>query len=74
MKQMSQAFRADKRLAEHIWGKLPRLALASLKALTFTYGLSVGKGDVLCLEGRWYVTNTGFASPCPSQEVPRYPC
>jgi len=60
MKQMSQAFRADKRLAEHIWGKLPRLALASLKALTFTYGLSVGKGDVLCLEGRWYVTNTGL--------------
>ena len=60
MKRMPQAFRVNKRLAEHIWGRLSRLALASLKALTLTYGLSVGRGDIICLEGRWYVTHIGL--------------
>jgi hypothetical protein len=60
MKRLPQEFRVNKRLAEHIWGRLSRPALASLKALTFTYGLSVGRGDIICLEGRWYVTHTGL--------------
>ena len=60
MKQMPQEFRVNKRLAEHIWGRLPRPALASLKVLTFTYGLSVGRGDIIYLEGCWYVTHTGL--------------
>jgi hypothetical protein len=60
MKRMPQEFRVNKRLAEHIWGRLSRPALASLKALIFTYGLSVGRGDIICLEGRWYVTHTGL--------------
>jgi hypothetical protein len=57
---MPQAFRVNKRLAEHIWGRLSRPVLASLKALTLTCGLSVGRGDIICLEGRWYVTHTGL--------------
>jgi hypothetical protein len=60
MKRMPQEFRVNKRLAEHIWGRLSRPALAALKALIFTYGLSVGRGDIICLEGRWYVTHTGL--------------
>jgi hypothetical protein len=60
MKRMPQEFRINKRLAEHIWGRLSRPALASLKALTFTHGLSVGGGDIICLEGRWYVTHPGL--------------
>jgi hypothetical protein len=60
MKRMPQEFRVNKRLAEHIWSRLSRPALASLKALIFTYGLSVGRGDIICLEGRWYVTHTGL--------------
>ena len=60
MKRTPQEFRVNKRLAEHIWGRLSRPALASLKALTLTYGLSVGRGDIICLEGRWYVTHTGL--------------
>jgi hypothetical protein len=60
MKRMPQEFRVNKRLAENIWGRLSRPALASLKALTFTYDLSVGRGDIICLEGRWYVTHTGL--------------
>jgi hypothetical protein len=60
MKRTPQEFRVNKRLAEHIWGRLSRPALASLKALTLTYGLSGGRGDIICLEGRWYVTHTGL--------------
>ena len=60
MKRTPQEFRVNKRLAEHIWGRLSRPALASLKALTLTYGLSVGRSDIICLEGRWYVTHTGL--------------
>jgi len=59
MKRVPQAFRVNKRLAERIWGRLSGPALASLKALTFNYGLSVDRGDLICLEGRWYVTHTG---------------
>jgi hypothetical protein len=60
MKRMSQAFRLNKRLAEHIWGRLSQLLLASLEDLTSTYGLSVGRGDIICLDGRWYVTHAGL--------------
>lgn len=60
MKRMSQAFRLNKRLAEHIWGRLSQPLLASLQSLTSTYGLSVGRGDVICLHGAWYVTHAGL--------------
>jgi hypothetical protein len=60
MKEMSRAFRHNKRLAEHTWGKLSRLLLASLQGLTTTYGLSVARGDIICLDGRWYVTHPGL--------------
>ena len=60
MRRISCAFRVNKRLAEHVWSKLSRPALASLKALTLTYGLSVGRGDIIFLEGRWYITHSGL--------------
>jgi len=60
MKRMSQAFRLNKRLAEHIWGKLLPQVLASLQSLTAAYGLSVGRGDITCLDGHWYVTHAGL--------------
>ena len=60
MRRMSQAFRLNKRFAEHIWGRLSPPLLASLQGLTSTYGLSVGRGDIICLDGRWYVTHAGL--------------
>ena len=60
MKRISQAFRLNKRQAERIWGKLSPPLAASLQAFTSTYGLSVGRGDILCLDGRWYVTHSGL--------------
>lgn len=60
MKRMSQAFRLNRRLARHIWGRLSPALLASLQALTSTYSLSVGRGDIICLDGHWYVTHAGL--------------
>jgi hypothetical protein len=60
MKRTSQAFRLNKRLAERIWGRLSPPLSASLQGLTSSYGLSVGRGDILCLDGRWYVTHSGL--------------
>src|ERR1700690_4613612 len=60
MKRTSGAFRLNKRFAEHIWGRLSPPLLASLRDLTSTYGLSVGRGDIICLDGRWYVTHSGL--------------
>ena len=60
MKRVSRAFRLNKRLAQRIWGKLSPSLLASLQGLTSTYGLSVGRGDLTYLDGRWYVTHAGL--------------
>jgi hypothetical protein len=60
MKKVSRSFRLNKRLAEHIWGRLSPVLLSSLQSLTSTYGLSVGRGDIICLDGRWYVTHSGL--------------
>src|ERR1035437_10956462 len=60
MKRISQAFRLNKRSAQLIWGRLSAPLLASLQGLTSTYGLSVSRGDIICLYGRWYVTHAGL--------------
>ena len=60
MKRLSQAYRLNKRLAERVWGRLSTHLLASLQGLTSSYGFSVGRGDVICLDGRWYVTHAGL--------------
>jgi len=60
MKRMSEAFRLNRRLARHIWGRLSPALLASLQALTSTYGLSVGRGDIISLDGGWYITHAGL--------------
>jgi hypothetical protein len=60
VKRGSLAFRINKRLAEQTWGRLSPQLLASLRGLTSTYALSVGRGDIICLDGHWYVTHAGL--------------
>src|SRR5580765_2347658 len=60
MKRTSQAFRINKRLAEHSWGRLSSRLITSLQNLTSDYGLSVGRGDIICLDGHWYITHSGL--------------
>jgi hypothetical protein len=50
----------NKGFAQRIWGKLPRIALSTLAELTDRYSFSVPCGDLLLLNGVWYVTHTGL--------------
>ena len=56
----SGTFRLNSKFARTVWGELSRIALRSLKELTERYALSVVGGDLLHLEGRWYVTHAGL--------------
>ncbi|MGA7918675.1 MAG: hypothetical protein WCA38_03315 [Candidatus Acidiferrales bacterium] len=60
MTQQSKAIRMNARFAQTRWGKLPRLALRALEELTNNYSLSVASGDLLYLDGKWYVTHPGL--------------
>ncbi len=71
---MNRADASSKRLSEVIvslvrsnlsnarrqWGTLSRSLLQTLAALTTEHSLSIPSGDLLLLEGRWYVTHTGL--------------
>jgi hypothetical protein len=57
---VDQAFQANKRLAQHLWGKLPTSILSALRHLTSNYGFSVECGDLICLERHWYITHSGL--------------
>ena len=56
----SKAFLSNVRAARILWGTLPKLATKSLREMTGKYGLSVATGDLLLLEGRWYITHAGL--------------
>ena len=60
MKRASRAFQLNKRLAEHSWGRLSSRLVTSLRSLTSDYSLSVGRGDIICLDGHWYITHSGL--------------
>jgi len=42
------------------WGALPKSTLHALKQLTTEHRLCLRSGDLLLLDGRWYVTHTGL--------------
>ena len=56
----SKAFLSNVRAARILWGTLPKLATKNLREMTGKYGLSVATGDLLLLEGRWYITHAGL--------------
>ncbi len=60
MKTPSKLFRSNARLARTMWGKLSRITLQGLKELSERYALAVAAGDLLYLDGRWYVTHAGL--------------
>jgi hypothetical protein len=46
--------------ARATWGVLPRNTRQRLKELTTEHQLSVKSGDLILLDGRWYVSHTGL--------------
>jgi len=47
-------------IARRFWNGLSRLAVRGLQEITKQYDLSVLLGDVLYLDGKWYVTHSGL--------------
>jgi hypothetical protein len=60
MKKTSVTWLANARHAHSMWGNLPSIAMGALKQLTQRLALSVAAGDLLFLEGKWYVTHSGL--------------
>ncbi len=56
----SKSYVKNTGVAQRLWGKLPRIVLNTLAELTDTYSFSVQFGDLLLLNGLWYVTHTGL--------------
>src|SRR5579872_1015794 len=59
MKQ-TNSLKAHLKLARSLWGNLDKAAFQSLKELVESHGFSVASGDIIRLQGRWYVTHTGL--------------
>jgi hypothetical protein len=53
-------FRQDLRMANQLWGKLKETLRDSLLWLLKQHRLSVAAGDLLLVDGRWYVSNSGL--------------
>ena len=54
-------FKSDLGLARGLWpGQIRKIQTETLRTLATRYLLSVAAGDVLLLEGRWYVTHAGL--------------
>ena len=60
MRNGSAMFKSNRRLAKRLWNSVSPLASSALKTLTTEHQLSVASGDLLLLDGRWYVTHTGL--------------
>ena len=58
--QRKHGFRQDLQLAKRIWGNLKKPLTDSLLGLLERHRLSVAAGDLLLIDGRWYVTHSGL--------------
>jgi len=56
----SKRFRVNLEISQTLWRDLPPASVQRLKDLSQTYLLSIASGDLLYLEGKWYVTHSGL--------------
>ena len=52
--------RLNVEIARLRWGPLPKMMVRALRSLSIAHRLSVQFGDLLLLDGKWYVTHTGL--------------
>jgi hypothetical protein len=62
MEKKLVTFEANRRLARQLWHRISPASSRALRQLTSEHQLSVATGDLLLLEGRWYVSHTGLLS------------
>ena len=61
VKGMPPLIRENIKLATSLWGNdFSRRSLPELKRLSDDLGLSIGRGEFLLLDGKWYVTHAGL--------------
>jgi hypothetical protein len=60
MRTRSTAVTKNFQLAQMLWGNLPEIALEMLEELTEKYSLRISSGDLVLLDGKWYVTHSGL--------------
>jgi len=60
MTRTTAATNRNVRLAKQRWAGLSREAQIALRELTEQYRLSIALGDLLYIDGRWYVTHAGL--------------
>ena len=60
MTRAATATNLNVRLAKRRWAGLPKIALIALRELSREYRLSVALGDLLYIDGRWYVSHAGL--------------
>ena len=60
LKNRTRVFRANVRCAQAIWGALSISMIANLKEISERHALTVAAGDLLVLDGRWYITHSGL--------------
>ena len=53
-------FQCNRKIASRLWGRISPTTLRNLEELTSEYSLSIASGDLLLLDGRWYITHTGL--------------
>ena len=56
----SKPYAANLEIARNLWGDLSNIAVQCLEDLSRRYCLSIASGDLLYLDGKWYVTHTGL--------------
>jgi hypothetical protein len=60
MRRQSTAVARNFQLARELWGNLPEIALEMLEELTDKHSLRVSAGELVLLDGKWYITHSGL--------------
>jgi hypothetical protein len=60
VRKRSIAATRNAELAQTLWGNLPEITAEVLQVLTEQYFLRIALGDLILLDGKWYVTHSGL--------------
>jgi hypothetical protein len=60
MNKACNTLASNVRAAKQIWGEMAPTCVDTLKTLTANYCLSVAAGELLLIDGRWYITHAGL--------------
>jgi hypothetical protein len=60
VEKKSGTYKSNIRIARQLWHHISPASSSALRQLTCEHQLSVPAGDLLLLEGRWYITHSGL--------------